>query len=110
VRSEESSNSVLSQSALQIGRALLVRNHAAGLPMIIQVFDLFTQDNEVAALAGASLSILSDSHGDRILSKENFAIVKVSPGIALLVRLGADDRHLLRLCTSNAYSVASCPS
>lgn len=55
--------------------------------MIIQVFDLFARDNEAASLAGASLSILSDSHGDRILSKENFAIVKVSPSDA---RFGTD--------------------
>ena len=32
----------------------------------------------MASYAGASLSILSDPYGERILSKENFAVVKVS--------------------------------
>jgi len=63
---------------LQIGRALLVRNHAAGLQMIIRVFDIFPRQNDMASYAGASLSILSDPYGERILSKENFAVVKVS--------------------------------
>jgi hypothetical protein len=62
-----------------------MRNHAAGLPMITQVFDLFTRDNEVASLAGFSLSILSDTYGDRLLSKENFANVKVGFDSARLI-------------------------
>lgn len=46
--------------------------------MITKIFELFARQDEMASFAGTSLSILSDLQGDRILSKENFAVVKVS--------------------------------
>jgi len=59
--------------------------------MICQVFELFSGDPDVAAFAAASLRILSDAAGDRLLSKDNFANVKVIPfGIASSTDLIAD--------------------
>jgi hypothetical protein len=46
--------------------------------MISQVFDLFSGDKDAATFAASSLRILSDATGDRLLSKDNFANVKVS--------------------------------
>lgn len=47
--------------------------------MISQVFQLFEMASELASFAASSLSILADAFGDKILSRDNFAIVKVSP-------------------------------
>jgi len=46
--------------------------------MISQVFELFSGDSDAATFAAASLKILSDTAGDRLLSKDNFANVKVT--------------------------------
>ena len=55
------------------------------------MFELFSGDPDVAAFAAASLRILSDAAGDRLLSKDNFANVKVIPfGIASSTDLIAD--------------------
>jgi hypothetical protein len=63
--------------------------------MISHVFELFSVDPDAAAFAAASLKILSDAAGDRLLSKDNFANVKVIPvGIASSTDLNAETAGL----------------
>jgi hypothetical protein len=46
--------------------------------MITKVLELFERDASTASHAATALAILADKQGDRILSKENFAVVKVN--------------------------------
>lgn len=66
-------------SLFQIARGLLVRNHASALPMIVRVFDLFSEEGDFVEHAAKSLRILADKTGERILAKDHHCVVKVSP-------------------------------
>jgi DNA repair/transcription protein MET18/MMS19 len=65
----------LSLNLLQISRALLVRNHPEALPFVNRLFELF-DDTEVGW--NAARAIGQAGTVDKVLTKRNHAVIKVS--------------------------------
>lgn len=65
-----------------------MRSDQRGYTMVDQLLDLF-HDSELGRTAAASLSVIAEDK-DRVLSKENFAVIRVSSLVAHRSGLAAD--------------------
>ncbi len=68
-----------------VAKGLIVRNHAEGISMVRQIFQLFNGKDDIADFTARKLAILSDPKGDGILSKEKHAVYKASDDLAFAI-------------------------
>lgn len=93
----------------QIAKGLVVRSDERGYALVEKILGLFS-DAELGSSAAAALGVIADD-SDRVLSKENFAVIRVS----CTVRLDSSTMKLNLLvivrscCTNNAFSRCCCP-
>lgn len=60
----------------QIAKGLVVRSDQRGYDMVIKILELF-HDAALGRDAATALGVIAEE-GDRVLSKENFAVIRVS--------------------------------
>lgn len=62
---------------VQIAKGLVVRSDERGFSLVERILALFS-DAELGPDAAAALGVIAEDN-DRVLSKENFAVIRVSP-------------------------------